>query len=182
MDGTIAFVDTPGHEAFTAMRARGAKVTDIVVLVVAANEGVMPQTQEAINHARAANVPIIVAINKIDLPDANLDNVKQRLTQVGLVPEDYGGDTITVPVSARTGEGIDKLLEMILLQADVMELKANPARRARHDYRVAARPRARPGRHRADPGRHAASGRSVRLQGRIRKGQGPGRRSGAKDQ
>ncbi len=128
---TIAFVDTPGHEAFTAMRARGAKVTDIVVLVVAANEGVMPQTQEAINHARAANVPIIVAINKIDLPDANLDNVKQRLTQVGLVPEDYGGDTITVPVSARTGAGIDKLLEMILLQADVMELKANPNRPAR---------------------------------------------------
>jgi translation initiation factor IF-2 len=127
----IAFVDTPGHEAFTAMRARGAKVTDIVVLVVAANEGVMPQTQEAINHARAANVPIIVAINKIDLPDANVDNVKQRLTQVGLVPEDYGGDTITVPVSARTGAGIDKLLEMILLQADVMELKANPARAAR---------------------------------------------------
>ncbi len=128
---TIAFVDTPGHEAFTAMRARGAKVTDIVVLVVAANEGVMPQTQEAINHARAANVPIIVAINKIDLPDANIDNVKQRLTQVGLVPEDYGGDTIIVLVSARTGEGIDKLLEMILLQADVMELKANPARAAR---------------------------------------------------
>ena len=128
---TIAFVDTPGHEAFTAMRARGAKVTDIVVLVVAANEGVMPQTQEAINHARAANVPIIVAINKIDLPDANIDNVKQRLTQVGLVPEDYGGNVITVPVSARTGEGIDKLLEMILLQADVMELKANPSRPAR---------------------------------------------------
>src|SRR3984885_7518808 len=128
---TIAFVDTPGHEAFTATRARGAKVTDIVVLVVAANEGVMPQTQEAINHARAAKVPIIVAINKIDLPDANLDNVKQRLTQVGLVPEDYGGDTITVPVSARTGEGIEKLLEMILLQADVMELKANPSRSAR---------------------------------------------------
>ncbi len=127
----IAFVDTPGHEAFTAMRARGAKVTDIVVLVVAANEGVMPQTQEAINHARAAKVPIIVAINKIDLPDANLDNVKQRLTQVGLVPEDYGGDTIVVPVSARTGAGIDKLLEMILLQADVMELKANPLRPAR---------------------------------------------------
>ena len=98
------------------------------MLVVAANEGVMPQTSEAINHARAANVPIIVAINKIDLPDANIDNVKQRLTQVGLMPEDYGGDTITVPVSARTGEGIDKLLEMILLQADVMELKANPNR------------------------------------------------------
>ena len=127
----IAFVDTPGHEAFTAMRARGAKVTDIVVLVVAANEGVMPQTQEAINHANAAKVPIIVAINKIDLPDANIDNVKQRLTQVGLVPEDYGGEVITVPVSARSGAGIDKLLEMILLLADTMELKANPNRPAR---------------------------------------------------
>ena len=128
---TIAFVDTPGHEAFTAMRARGAKVTDIVVLVVAANEGVMPQTQEAINHARAAKVPIIVAINKIDLPDANIDNVKQKLTQIGLIPEDFGGDAITVGVSARTKEGIDKLLEMILLQADVMELKANPNRPAK---------------------------------------------------
>ena len=120
----ITFVDTPGHEAFTAMRARGAKVTDIVVLVVAANEGVMPQTTEAVNHARAANVPIIVAINKIDLPDANIDRVKQRLTEIGLVPEDYGGDVITVGVSARTGEGIEKLLEMILLQAEVMDLKA----------------------------------------------------------
>ncbi|MDO8434174.1 MAG: translation initiation factor IF-2 [Candidatus Binatus sp.] len=127
----IAFVDTPGHEAFTAMRARGAKVTDIVILVVAANEGVMPQTQEAVAHARAAKVPIIVAINKIDLPDANLDRVKQRLTEIGLVPEDYGGDTITVPVSARTSEGIDRLLEMVLLQADVMDLKANPNRPAR---------------------------------------------------
>lgn len=128
---SITFVDTPGHEAFTAMRSRGAKVTDIVVLVVAANEGVMPQTVEAVNHARAAGVPIIVAINKIDLPDANVDRVKQKLTEVGLIPEDYGGDTITVPVSARTGEGIDRLLEMILLQADLMELKANPERSAR---------------------------------------------------
>ena len=128
---TITFVDTPGHEAFTSMRARGAKVTDIVVLVVAANEGPMPQTIEALNHARAAKVPIIVAINKIDLPDANLDNVKQRLTQIGLIPEDFGGDAITVGVSARTKEGIDKLLEMILLQADVMELKANPNRPAK---------------------------------------------------
>jgi translation initiation factor IF-2 len=132
VDGrSITFVDTPGHEAFTAMRARGAKVTDIVVLVVAANEGVMPQTIEAINHARAAQVPIVVAINKIDLPDANLDRVKQRLAEAGLIPEDYGGDTITVPVSARTRAGIDKLLEMILLQAEVMELKANPDRPAR---------------------------------------------------
>ncbi len=127
----ITFVDTPGHEAFTAMRARGAKVTDIVVLVVAANEGVMPQTIEAINHARAAGVPIIVAINKIDLPDANIDRTKQRLTEQSLIPEDYGGDTITVPVSARSGEGIERLLEMILLQADVMDLKANPDRPAR---------------------------------------------------
>jgi translation initiation factor IF-2 len=127
----ISFVDTPGHEAFTAMRARGAKVTDMVILVVAADEGVMPQTVEALNHAKAAGVPIIVAINKIDRPEANLDRVKQQLTEHGLIPEDYGGDTITVPVSARTGEGIERLLEMILLQADVMELKANPDRTAR---------------------------------------------------
>ena len=130
-DRLITFVDTPGHEAFTAMRARGAKVTDIVILVVAASEGVMPQTIEAINHSRAAKVPIIVALNKIDLPEANVDRVKQRLTEQGLIPEDYGGDTPTVPVSARTGEGIEALLEMILLQADVMELKANPNRPAR---------------------------------------------------
>jgi translation initiation factor IF-2 len=127
----ISFVDTPGHEAFTSMRARGAKVTDIVVLVVAADEGVMPQTVEAINHAKAAGVPIIVAINKIDRPEANVDRVKQQLTERGLIPEDYGGDTIVVPVSARTRERIDRLLEMILLQADVMELKANPDRAAR---------------------------------------------------
>ncbi|HLW69630.1 MAG TPA: translation initiation factor IF-2 [Candidatus Binataceae bacterium] len=127
----ISFVDTPGHEAFTAMRARGAKVTDIVVLVVAADEGVMPQTIEALNHAKAAGVPVIVAINKIDRPEANIDRVKQQLTEQGLIPEDYGGETITVPVSARSGEGVEKLLEMILLQADVMELKANPDRSAR---------------------------------------------------
>ncbi len=127
----ISFVDTPGHEAFTAMRARGAKVTDIVILVVAADEGVMPQTVEALNHAKAAGVPIIVAINKIDRPEANVDRVKQQLTERGLIPEDYGGDTIIVPVSARTREGIERLLEMILLQADVMDLKANPNRTAR---------------------------------------------------
>ncbi|MGH7223296.1 MAG: translation initiation factor IF-2, partial [Gemmataceae bacterium] len=127
----LSFVDTPGHEAFTAMRARGAKVTDIVILVVAADEGVMPQTVEAINHARAAGVPIIVAINKIDRPEANVDRVKQQLTEYALIPEDYGGDTIVAPVSARTREGIDHLLEMILLQADLMDLKANPARSAR---------------------------------------------------
>jgi len=130
-DRKISFVDTPGHEAFTAMRARGAKVTDIVILVVAADEGVMPQTVEALNHAKAAKVPIIVAINKIDRPEANVDRVKQQLTEHGLIPEDYGGEIITVPVSARTREGIDRLLEMILLQADVMDLKANPNRAAR---------------------------------------------------
>ena len=127
----LTFVDTPGHEAFTAMRARGAKVTDIVILVVAADEGVMPQTVEALNHARAAQVPIVVAINKMDRPEANVDRVKQQLTEQGLIPEDYGGDTIVVPVSARTRAGIDKLLEMLLLQADVLELKANPDRPAR---------------------------------------------------
>ena len=127
----ISFVDTPGHEAFTAMRARGAKVTDLVILVVAADEGVMPQTVEAINHAKAAEVPIIVAINKVDRPEANVDRVKQQLSEQGLIPEDYGGETITVPVSARSGEGIERLLEMILLQADVMDLRANPNRAAR---------------------------------------------------
>ena len=165
----ITFVDTPGHEAFTAMRARGAKVTDIVVLVVAADEGVMPQTVEAINHARAAKVPIIVAINKIDRPEANVDRVKQQLTEHGLIPEDYGGDTIAVPVSARTREGIERLLEMILLQADLMDLKAEPqSPRARHGGRIATRSRPRPGGHGPDPGRHAASGRRVRVRHLVR--------------
>lgn len=122
----ITFLDTPGHEAFTAMRARGAQVTDIVVLVVAADDGVMPQTIEAINHARNANVPIIVAINKIDKPEANPDLVMSQLAQHGLVPEAWGGDTICVPVSALTGEGVDTLLEMILLVAELAELKADP--------------------------------------------------------
>jgi translation initiation factor IF-2 len=130
-DRRITFVDTPGHEAFTAMRARGAKVTDIVVLVVAADDGVMPQTVEAISHARAANVPIIVAVNKIDKPDANLDRTKRGLADHGLAAEDWGGDTSIVPVSAKTQEGIPDLLEMILLQADVLELRANPAKLAR---------------------------------------------------
>ena len=127
----ITFLDTPGHEAFTAMRSRGAKVTDIAILVVAANDGVMPQTVEAINHAKAAGVPIIVAINKIDLAAANPDRVKQELTEHGLVVEEWGGSTITVPVSALKGEGIDELLEMILLVAEMEELKANPNRLAR---------------------------------------------------
>lgn len=126
----ICFLDTPGHEAFTSMRARGAQVTDIAVLVVAADDGVMPQTIEAINHARAANVPIIVAINKIDKPTANLDRIKQELVENGLVPEDWGGDTITVPVSAKNRQGIEDLLEMILLVAEMQELKANPNRNA----------------------------------------------------
>ena len=123
---TISFIDTPGHAAFTAMRARGADVTDIVVIVVAADDGVMPQTVEAIDHARAADVPMLVAINKIDLPDANPDKVKGELANQGLNPEDWGGDTIFVNVSAKTHENLDELLENILLVAEVEELKANP--------------------------------------------------------
>lgn len=122
----ITFLDTPGHEAFTAMRARGAQVTDIAVLVVAADDGVMPQTVEAINHAKAAGVPIVVAINKIDKPGANAERVKQQLAEHGIVPEEWGGDNICVPVSAKTGAGIDQLLEMLLLVAEMEELKANP--------------------------------------------------------
>ena len=128
---SVTFLDTPGHEAFTAMRARGAKITDIVVLVVAADDGVMPQTVEAINHARAADVPIIVAVNKIDLPSANLERIKKDLSQYGLAPEEWGGTTIYVPVSAKTKEGIQHLIEMLLLQADLLELKANPNKLAR---------------------------------------------------
>jgi translation initiation factor IF-2 len=130
-DQLITFIDTPGHAAFTAMRARGADVTDIVVLVVAADDGVMPQTAEAIDHARAADVPIIVAINKMDRPDANPDRVLQQLSERGLVPEAWGGDTITVQVSALQGSGIDELLEQILLVAEVEELRATPEGRAR---------------------------------------------------
>ena len=128
---TITFLDTPGHEAFTSMRARGAQVTDIAILVVAADDGVRPQTIEAINHAKAADVPIIVAINKIDKPGANPQRVMEELTQQGLVSEDWGGDTIMVPVSAKTQEGLEKLMEMILLVAEVQELKANPDRKAK---------------------------------------------------
>jgi translation initiation factor IF-2 len=129
--GKVTFLDTPGHEAFTAMRARGAQATDIVILVVAADDGVMPQTVEAINHARAANVPIIVAVNKIDKPEAEPDRVKRELANHSLVPEDWGGQTIFVPTSAKKGTGIDQLLEMTALQSEVLELKANPARAAR---------------------------------------------------
>jgi translation initiation factor IF-2 len=130
-DKTISFLDTPGHEAFTAMRSRGAHVTDIVILVVAADDGVMPQTREAISHSKAAGVPIIVAVNKIDKPGANPERVKQELTEFELVPEDWGGDTIFVEVSAKQRTNLEELLEMILLQAEVMDLKADPTRRCR---------------------------------------------------
>jgi translation initiation factor IF-2 len=129
--GKITFLDTPGHQAFSSMRARGAHVTDIVVLVVAADDAVMPQTTEAIDHARAAGVPIIVAINKIDLPTANPDKIKDQLSKHNLIPEEWGGKTVMVEISAKTGQGIDKLLEMILLQAELMDLAANPDRNAR---------------------------------------------------
>jgi len=129
--GKVTFLDTPGHEAFTAMRARGAQATDIVILVVAADDGVMPQTQEAINHARAANVPIIVAVNKIDKPEADPDRVKRELANLDLVPEDWGGQTIFVPTSAKKGTGIEQLLEMTALQSEILELKANPNRAAK---------------------------------------------------
>ncbi len=127
----ITFLDTPGHEAFASMRARGAQITDIAILVVAGNDGVMPQTVEAIDHARAANIPIIVAVNKMDLPDSNIDKVKQELMKYNVVPEEWGGDTIFVPISAKTKMGIDNLLEMVLLEADVLELKANPTKQAK---------------------------------------------------
>jgi translation initiation factor IF-2 len=128
--GDITFLDTPGHEAFTAMRARGVQITDLVVLVIAANESVMPQTVEAIDHARAAGAPIIVAINKMDLPDANSEPIKEQLAKLNLVPEEWGGKTIMVEISAKTGMGVGKLLDMILLQAEMLELKANPDRNA----------------------------------------------------
>ena len=127
----VTFLDTPGHEAFTTMRARGAMVTDIAILVVAADDGIMPQTIESINHAKAAGTPIVVAINKMDLPGANPDRVKQDLTKYDLVPEEWGGETIVCPISAKTGEGIDELLENLVLQAEIMELKANPNRAAK---------------------------------------------------
>ncbi len=124
-EGKVTFLDTPGHEAFTALRARGANATDVVVLVVAADDGVMPQTIEAIDHARAANVPIVVAINKCDLPTANLDRIKTKLAELNLLTEDWGGKTVAIPVSAKTGTGVDTLLEMLLLETDLLELKAN---------------------------------------------------------
>jgi translation initiation factor IF-2 len=137
-DHSITFLDTPGHEAFTAMRARGANITDIAVLVIAADDGIMPQTREAIQHAKAADVTILAAINKIDLRAANVDRVKRQLQQEGLTPEDWGGELICCPVSATTGDGIDHLLEMIILQSEMLELKANPGRRA-EGYVIEAR-------------------------------------------
>ena len=127
----ITFLDTPGHEAFTAMRARGAKITDIAILIIAADDGIMPQTAESINHAKAASTPIIVAINKMDVEGANPEKIKQQLTEYNLVPEEWGGETIVCPISAKTGEGIDNLLEMIILTAEIAELRANPSRLAR---------------------------------------------------
>ncbi|MBR5342393.1 MAG: translation initiation factor IF-2, partial [Oscillospiraceae bacterium] len=127
----VTFLDTPGHEAFTAMRARGAMVTDIAILVVAADDGIMPQTVESINHAKAAEIPIIVAINKMDKPGANPERIKQQIMEYDLVPEEYGGETIICPISAKTGQGIDQLLEMVILTAEMQELKANPNRAAK---------------------------------------------------
>ena len=126
----VTFLDTPGHEAFTAMRARGAMITDVAILVVAADDGIMPQTVESINHAKAANIPIIVAINKMDKPEANPERIKEQLTKYELVPAEWGGETIICPISAKTGEGIDNLLEMVNLTAEMQELKANPNRSA----------------------------------------------------
>jgi translation initiation factor IF-2 len=157
--GVITFLDTPGHAAFTAMRARGARATDVVVLVVAADDGVMPQTVEAIQHARAAGVPIVVAINKIDKSDADLDRVRSELSKQEVISEEWGGDAIFVPVSARTGQGIDQLLEAILLQAEVLELRA-PRSGLASGVVVEHREGARRGGHRAGEARHAAHGRS----------------------
>jgi translation initiation factor IF-2 len=156
----ITFLDTPGHEAFTSMRARGAMITDIAILVVAADDGVMPQTMESINHAKAAKIPIVVAINKIDKPDANPEHVMKQLTEYGLVPRNGAATPICCPISAKTGMGIDKLLEMVLLTAEMLELKANPNRAGQgHRHRGPAGQGPRPHRHAAGAERHPASGR-----------------------
>ncbi len=162
--GDIVFLDTPGHEAFTAMRARGAKVTDIIVLVVAADDGVMPQTKEAVNHARAANIPIVVAINKIDKPEANADRVRRELAELGLSPEEWGGQTIFGSISAKTGQGVDELLELILLQAEVLELKANPEKPARGTVI-----------------RNPQAGQLLHLRGTLRQGPGHAQQQGQAD-
>ena len=165
----VVFIDTPGHEAFTAMRARGAQVTDLVVLVVAADDGVMPQTIEAIQHARAAKVPIIVAINKIDKDNANVDRVHQELAEQGIVTRHYGGEFECVHVSARTGQGIDDLLTTIVLASDILELKANPEPQGdRHHRRRPPRAGPRPGRHGARAGWDAEGRRRLRVRPHLR--------------
>ena len=162
-DHKITFLDTPGHEAFTAMRARGAKVTDIAVIVVAADDGVKPQTQEAVDHAKEAGVPMLVAVNKIDKEGAQPDRVRAEMAQLGLQPVEWGGDTEFVDVSAKTREGLDDLLETIIVMAEVEELKANPERRrVGHRHRVQARPRARPRGHHPGQPRHARGRRRPR--------------------
>ena len=167
--GDITFLDTPGHEAFSAMRARGANITDVVVLVVAADDGVMPQTKEAISHAQKAEVPIVVAVNKMDLPGANIDRVKKELADAGLLAEDWGGETIMVPVSAKTRLGLDLLLENISLQAEVLELQGQPqAPRGGHHPRGAAGEGPRPRGHRAGAGGHARAGRRHRHRHQLR--------------
>ena len=177
----ITFLDTPGHEAFTALRARGAKVTDIVVLVVAADDGVMPQTIEAIDHSKAANVPIVVAINKIDKPEANQTRVRNELAERAVVSEEWGGQNIFVEVSAKKRIGIEHLLEMILLQAEVMELKANPNKPARGTIIEAKLDRGRGGSNSAYPVRHAENRRCVCCRSSIRQSQGAYQRYGKKD-
>ena len=181
-ESTITFLDTPGHEAFTAMRARGAQVTDIVILVVAADDGIKPQTLEAIHHANAGGVPLLVAINKVDKPDAKPDEVQKQLADQGLLPEEWGGQTIYTKVSAKEGQGIDHLLEMILLQAEVMELKGNPkVGRSRCHHRITPGQRPGTGSDPDDPERPAQSGRSVYCRKLFRQGPRHGERSGQRN-
>ena len=174
----ITFIDTPGHEAFTAMRARGAQATDIAILVVAADDGVMPQTIEALNHAKAADVPIVVAVNKIDKPEADPTKVRGQLTEYGLVPEEYGGDTMFVDVSAKSGSTSTSCSRPIVLTADAaLDLRANPHQDAQGLVdRGAPRPRPRPGGDRPGPARHAARRRLDRRRSGLRPGPGDARR------
>ena len=177
----ITFIDTPGHEAFTRMRARGSKVTDIVVLVVAADDGVMPQTLEAMDHARAANVPMVVAINKVDKPEASPERVKRQLSDRGLMPEEWGGQTVTVEVSAKQKKNLDLLQEMILLVADLQELKASPSPSGDgHGSGSRAGPRPRPGGHGAGARWDPARGGPVHRRFRVRQGAGAVGRSGSR--